>query len=283
MSTAPAPRADLHLHSHVSDGHLSPTEVVRAAHAGGLGVISLTDHDTAAGVPEALDAAAELPLRVIPGIEVSTRWHEHEFHVLGYWIDPAAPEILAHQTASVARRGRRMENMVAKLQAMGIDISLEEVRTAAGPEARSLGRPHLARALHSGGHTRYYAEAFDRFIGDRGPAFVAEGFPNPGEAIAMIHAAGGVAVWAHPPLDLFADEIERFVAWGLDGVECYRPLHTAQDTLLLTRTARDLGLIATGGSDWHGPHRSALGDFYIPLERVAELMETGRGWGAAGG
>lgn len=264
-------RLDLHLHSHVSDGHMAPGAITRAARAVGLSVIALTDHDTAAGVPEATAAAEGLPLTVVPGIEISTRWGDHELHILGYGIDPLSDVVLAHQDASLVRRVRRMEGMVERLQGMGIPISFAEVVAAAGP-ARSLGRPHLARALLAGGHTRYYGEAFERFISDHGPAFVAESFPTPADAIAMIHAAGGIAVWAHPPLDLFTGLIQTFIGAGLDGVECFRPNLAPEEVLLLERATRELGLIPTGGSDWHGPHRASLGDFYIRPREVPEFL-----------
>jgi 3',5'-nucleoside bisphosphate phosphatase len=267
-------KIDLHLHSHVSDGQLSPTALVQGAAAGGLAVLALTDHDTAAGVPEALLAAEGLPVRVIPGIEVSTRHGEREYHVLGYWIDPHSEPIQRYQQFAVGRRVRRMEGMVGKLREMGIPITYEEVATAAGP-ARSIGRPHLARALLAGGHTRYYGEAFERFISDSGPAFVAERFPTPEEAIATIHAAGGVAVWAHPPLDVFASELPRFVEWGLDGVECFRPTLTGAEIQMLEYSARARGLFPTGGSDWHGPHRAPLGDFFVGPHEVRELLAFG--------
>lgn len=270
-------RLDLHLHSHVSDGHLSPTAVVRAAIAGGLDAIALTDHDTAAGVEEAWAAAEGEALRVIPGIEVSTRSGRHEFHVLGYWIDPRAEPILRHQEGAVARRVRRMEGMVGRLREMGVPITYEEVAAAAGPATRSIGRPHLARALLAAGHTRYYGEAFERYIADGGPAFVAEGFPTPAEAIAMIHAAGGVAVWAHPPLDLLDAELPAFVAAGVDGVECFRPSLGGADMQRLEHTARAHGLFPTGGSDWHGPQRGPLGEFFVRPPEVRELLAAG-GW-----
>jgi predicted metal-dependent phosphoesterase TrpH len=266
-------KIDLHLHSHVSDGQLSPAALVAAAAEAGLDVIALTDHDTAAGVPDALEAARGLPVRVVPGIEVSTRSGAHEFHVLGYWIDPAAPSMRAHQEASVGRRAARMRGMVQKLREMGVPVTYEEVESAAGPEARSIGRPHLARALLAGGHTRYYGEAFARFISDTGPAFVAQDFPEPEEAIAMIHAAGGMAVWAHPPLDVVEAFLPRFVEWGLDGLECYRPSLLPLETELLLGLARASDLAPTGGSDWHGRYRSALGDFFVTPEQVREVLE----------
>lgn len=250
---------------------MAPGDVARGALAAGLSLIALTDHDTAAGVPEATAAAAGTPLRVLPAIEISTRFGEHEFHVLGYGIDPASDVIAAHQDASLVRRVRRMERMVERLREMGVAITFDEVSAAAGP-ARSLGRPHLARALLAGGHTRYYGEAFERFISDHGPAFVAESFPSPAEAIEIIHAAGGMAVWAHPPILLFTDLVSDFITWGVDGIECYRSNLAPEEVLLLQRATRELGLIPTGGSDWHGPHRASLGDFFMLPERVPEFV-----------
>src|SRR5690606_26037388 len=144
----------------------------------------------------------------------------HELHILGYWIDPFSPPILQHQERSVRRRADRMMAMVERLQKLGVAIAFSDVEEAAGPSVRALGRPHLARALYAGGHTRFYGEAFTRFIGDGGPAFVAEGFPLPRDAIASIHDAGGVAVWAHPPLHWFEEGLDLLADWGLDGVEC---------------------------------------------------------------
>jgi predicted metal-dependent phosphoesterase TrpH len=265
-------KIDLHVHSHVSDGDLSPAALVAAASAAGLDLIALTDHDTAAGVPAALSAAAGSPLRVSPGIEISTRLVPHELHILGYWIDPESAPIVEHQTASVHRRVDRMERMVESLQRLGIEVSYDDVARAAGPEVRSIGRPHLARALLAGGHTRYYGEAFARFISDSGPAFVAQDFPTPAEAIATIHAAGGVAVWAHPPLDIVEPLLPDFAGWGLDGLECFRPSLARDDMERLRGLARSAGLFPTGGSDWHGPHRGGLGEFSITEADVPELL-----------
>lgn len=269
-------RIDLHLHSYVSDGDLSPAKLVEAAAAARLDVIALADHDTAAGVEEALQAAASLPIQVIPAIEISTRWAPSEFHILGYWIDPRSLPIQEHQNSSVQRRVDRMERMCGRLRELGVPIQYDDVVAAAGPEVQSIGRPHLARALLAGGHTRYYGEAFARFISDSGPAFVTQDFPSPEEAIALIHAAGGVAVWAHPPLDVVAELLPSLAEWGLDGVECYRPNLLAEDVDGLVELARRHGLFATGGSDWHGPHRAALGDFALREEQVSELLDRGR-------
>lgn len=268
-------RVDLHLHTWVSDGDLSPAQVVGAAINARLDVIAITDHDTAAGVVEALDAAADEPIEVVPGIEVSCRNDVTEFHILGYWIDPTARSILDHQAGAATRRSARMVVMIERLRGLGIEITYEEVQAIAGPTVRALGRPHLARALHAGRHTRFYGEAFTRFIGDSGPAFVAEGFPTPAEAIEVIHAAGGQAVWAHPPLGDFNRHLPELVAAGLDGIECFRPGAEWEDATDLEAAARASGLFATGGSDWHGPARFRLGDFAVDGSRVREVLAFG--------
>lgn len=268
-------KIDLHLHSYVSDGQLSPAQLMEAARAGGLDMVALTDHDTAAGVSEAQAAAEKLGLEFIAGIELSTRYDVHEFHILGYGIDPDSPPMKGHQEASVVRRTDRMRAMVERLHELGVTVSFDEVLTAAGP-AESLGRPHLARALLAGGHTRYYGEAFSRFISDGGPAYVSQGFPDVGDAIRTIHDAGGLAVWAHPPLDLFEAHIPLFRELGLDGVECFRPGTLPLDIQWLEGITRHEGLFPTGGSDWHGPHRSALGDFYVRPEDIPEVLEARR-------
>jgi predicted metal-dependent phosphoesterase TrpH len=268
-------RIDLHIHSHASDGHLSPTAVVDAAAAGGLDVIALTDHDTTAGVAEAVEAARERPLRVITGIEVSARHEDAEIHVLGYFVDPASEALRRHMEGSVSRRTDRMRRMVRKLQEQGVQVEYEDVLREAGPDASSLGRPHLARALLARGQIRTYGEAFDRYLRDGGSGYVVTEFPSVREAIAMIRAAGGVPVWAHPPIELFDQEIRRFASWGLSGVECFRPSTPPAESLFLEGAARSLGLFRTGGSDWHGPHRSRLGDFAVRYEDVRELLEAG--------
>ncbi len=269
-------RLDLHLHTWVSDGDLSPAEVVRLASAAGLDVIAISDHDTAAGVHEAIAAAADLPLVVVPAIEISSRMGEQELHILGYGIDPTAESILDHQRRATLRRSTRMAAMVARLQNLGVGITYEDVETAAGPTVQTLGRPHLARALYAGRHTRFYGEAFIRYIGDSGPAYVAEGFPSPADAIRSIHAAGGRAVWAHPPPDDFVDVLESLRAVGLDGVECFRPGVDHASWAKLEEETRRRGLFPTGGSDWHGPARCLLGAFWIDGSTVPEMLDLAR-------
>lgn len=268
-------RIDLHIHSSASDGRLSPAALVDAAIVGGLDVIALTDHDTAAGVAEAVDAAAGRPLRIIPGIEISARHGAAEVHLLGYFIDPAADSILTHQRESVGRREDRMRRMVGRMRELGVAVEYADVLRAAGPETRSIGRPHLARALLAAGHVRSFPEAFDRYLADGAAAHVETDFPSVATAIDTIRRAGGVAVWAHPDISLFEREIRAFAALGMTGVECFRPNNLPIDSLLLETTARSLGLFRTGGSDWHGPHRTLLGDFHLGFDELRDFLEAG--------
>jgi hypothetical protein len=211
---------------------------------------------------------------VVPGIEMSTREGEHEIHLLGYFIDPHAPSVMRHQEDAIERRVGRMKGMVAKLNEMGIQVDYDDVVRAAGPEVSTIARPHLARALLELGQTPYYGEAFERFISDQGPAFVQSDFPGVREAIEAVHAAGGVAVWAHPDVAAFDQYIRAFAEWGLDGVECYRPNTPPVEMHLFESVAHSLGLFCTGGSDWHGTHRGPLGDFAVKYSDVSELLDT---------
>jgi predicted metal-dependent phosphoesterase TrpH len=266
-------RVDLHIHTHASDGQLSPTAVVNAAARGRLDVIAITDHDTVAGLHEALAAARSLPLEVVPGVELSTRHGPHEIHVLGYFIDPDSPALREYQSAAGDRRAGRMQEMVRRLQGLGVGVEFEDVLRMAGPEASSLGRPHLARALQAAGHTRSVGEAFDLYLKDGGSAFVETAFPSVREAIDTIHQAGGVAVWAHPDLPVFDAEVRTFAGWGLNGIECFRPTTPPVESMLFDKVAREMGLFRTGGSDWHGPHRGRLGDWAIRSDEVRELLD----------
>lgn len=267
-------RVDLHLHTRASDGTVSPADLVRAAVKGGLDVIAVTDHDTVAGIDEAIREAAVHSLDVVPGIEISARFQDQEVHVLGYFVDPAAPSLVAHQTSAGVRREDRMRGMVERLNGLGVGVAYEDVRRAAGGDVSSIGRPHLARALLEAGHTRTFAEAFDRYIGDRGPAHVPSEFPGVRDAIDAIRAAGGLAVWAHPALDMFDGAIRTFAAWGLSGIECYRPNTPPVESHLYETAAISLGLFRTGGSDWHGPHRGRLGEFAVAYHDVREILDA---------
>src|SRR5687768_530355 len=266
-------RADLHIHTRASDGEYSPTQVVRAAADARLDYIAITDHDTIDGLAEALAAAEGGPVRVVTGVEVSSQHEGAEVHVLGYHVRPGAEALLAHQRSALGRRQERAREMVRVLQGQGIAIDYEDVLRAAGTDARAIGRPHVARALLAGGHVRSMGEAFERYLADGGVAFVRTEFPHVRDSIEMIRASGGVAVWAHPGLDVLERFAPSFAEWGMAGLEVYRPNTSPTDGKRIRGVARGLGMFTTGGSDWHGPHRSRLGDFFVPADEVQELLD----------
>src|SRR5690606_2514268 len=150
-----------------------------------------------------------------------------------------------------------------RLQELGINVTFDDVLAAAGPRPDSLGRPHLARALFQRGFVSTVSEAFDRYIGDQGPAFVPTALITPFEAIDLIHGAGGVAVWAHPRADMLPVALPALREHGLDGIECYRPRLTHGDIERIERVAQGAGMFVTGGSDWHGEWQGRLGDFAV--------------------
>ena len=266
-------RADLHIHTRASDGELAPADLVRAAAAGKLDYIAVTDHDTIGGLQEALQAAAGGPVRLITGVEVSSQHEGSEVHVLGYHIRPDAEPLLAHQHSALGRRQERAREMVRILQGQGLAIDYEDVLRAAGTDARAIGRPHVARALLAAGHVRSMGEAFERYLADGGLAFVRTEFPSVQDSIEMIRASGGVAVWAHPDLELLDRFAPVFAGWGMSGLETSRPNTHPTDGKRMRALARQLGMFTTGGSDWHGPHRARLGDFFVPADEVRELLD----------
>jgi predicted metal-dependent phosphoesterase TrpH len=269
-------RLDLHLHTTASDGAWSPAEVVRGAAKGGLDVISITDHDTVAGVRPAQEEARGLRIHVVPGIEVSSTHGRADIHVLGYFVDPEADALVQHGVAAGSRRVDRMREMIERLRGQGIDVSYEAVLQAAGPDGVVIGRPHLARALVEGGHAKSTWDAFDRLIGDESDAFVPTHLLEPAAAVELIRAAGGVPVWAHPPAELVDTLLPVMIEAGLQGLEVYRPRPKRAQVLRLESICKTSGLLPTGGSDWHNPDRgAALGDFFVSGDEVEGLLQAG--------
>ena len=267
-------RIDLHLHSTASDGSLPPGDLARSARSAGLHVIALTDHDTTAGVRAAAEAGAG-HVHVIPALEISTSHDGHELHLLGYYIDESHEQMMAYERSALVHRRDRMIAMIGRLAGLGIRVSIADVDRAAGADAATMARPHLARALVDAGHATHVADAFDRWIGNAGPAYVAVDLITVDNAIDLIHTAGGIAVWAHPDMEMFRREIGRFRTWGLDGVECYRPRCSAAESLELESAAQRLGLIVTGGSDWHGIWNGRLGAFSVGRDEVGPFLDRG--------
>src|SRR5512141_3197605 len=237
------------MHSTASDGALPPAEVVAAAHAAGVAAIALTDHDTLDGLPEATRAARAVGIRVVPGVELSAHDGNREVHLLALHI--ANPGPLELRLASFrGAREVRAQLIVDRLNRIGVAVEFGNVMTEAAGGA--VGRPHIARALIKGGKVRDSREAFDRYLGAGKAAFVEKERLEIREAIAIVHAAGAVAVWAHPGTEGRRDRLEPLVAMGLDGVEVRHPSHNTDDAQRLAALADFFGLLYSGGSDWHG-------------------------------
>jgi predicted metal-dependent phosphoesterase TrpH len=245
---------DLHLHSTVSDGRLSPAELVRFAHAQGVRTMALTDHDTTDGVAEAQLVGDQLGVRVVPGIELSTDLPGVSIHILGVFLDHTDLRFQETTRAFRAARLRRAQQMVDALTALGAPIALERVFEIAGEG--SVGRPHVALALLEAGHVQSIEEAFERFIGRDGPAYF-EGFRlEPVDAVRLIHSVGGFASWAHP-MELdgrdWRDYLPSLVASGIDGIEVYYSKDYGPDAVPALLEACQLSqLVPTVGSDYHG-------------------------------
>jgi 3',5'-nucleoside bisphosphate phosphatase len=248
-------RIDLHLHTTHSDGSLSPTKVLWLAHKAGVTALAITDHDIVTGIPEALAAGAELGIEIIPGVEISSRVGDSELHILGYclhWQDPELNQRLAFLRES---RHSRNPQIIERLRALGLDVTYEEVRALAGTDA--VGRPHIARLLMDKKYVTSAKDAFDRYLADGRPAYVARELPNPADAIAWIRAAGGVAVLAHPTWAKVSGEglttlLTTLKTAGLGGIEVHYSTHTKRQTTEYLDLAKRLDLLVTGGSDFHG-------------------------------
>lgn len=269
-------RLDLHIHSTASDGALSPWVVLDLAEKARLDVIALADHDTTAGVRRLLEKGIQQSIQVVPALEVSSTLEERELHFLGYFVDPYAPVLRAHEARAVDLREKRMRGMIQRLAEGGVEVEFEAVLEAAGPERGALSRPHLARALVAAKYVTTVPEAFDRYIGDEHPAFLPTSLLSPEGAIRLILEAGGISVWAHPPENLLDNLLPRLVQAGLRGLEVYRPRHGPKYTLKLEGLCRAWKLLLSGGSDWHYPDRGLeLGRFYVSAEEVSALLEEG--------
>jgi 3',5'-nucleoside bisphosphate phosphatase len=257
---------DLHVHSTASDGSVSPEEVVRRALAAGLRAIALTDHDTLAGLPEALAAGDRFHVRVVAGCEFSVAAPWGEMHVLGYFLPAQSRDLESFLERCRADRVRRAQEMVLQLQRLGLDLSFESVLQESAGGA--VGRPHVARALVRHGGATDPGDAFDRFIGRGRPAFVEKVLPSFRAVAEVVHAAGGLVSAAHLKERGTRAVIERLQGEGLDAVETRHPSHDPDLRSRLTDIAIQLGLLRTGGSDWHGDPGPGITHGSIGSQRV---------------
>jgi len=259
---------DLHTHSTASDGILAPERVVETAKRRGLAAIALTDHDTIDGLAAAREAGERLGVRVIAATELSAFLDGNEVHLLALHLSRL--DALKHRLRELrALRYSRGEKIVEKLNALGVAITFEEVlqQSAGG----AVGRPHVARALMARGIVQDFHEAFARYLGGSGAAYVPKEILSLEDAISIAHDAGGLAIWAHPGDAGRRERMEPLIAAGLDGVEIRHPSHSREDMKRLEALCTFFDLMPSGGSDWHGAeegHRQ-LGSMNVPLEWLA--------------
>lgn len=242
---------DLHAHTTASDGALSPVELVRLAKAQGLKALAVTDHDTVEGVFEAAREAEELGIELVAGVEVSANYGDVPVHVLGLFVEHREPWLNDFFSEAGERRVARVHEIVGKLQKLGVDIDAEEVfaRSSHG----TVGRPHVAEVLVERGIVSDLTEAFARFLGQDGPAYVGYERVTFADAVSLIARAGGLSSLAHPVLLEDDDLIPRMAAENLQALEVYHKDHTPEKIAQYEKLADELGLLCTGGSDFHRP------------------------------
>ncbi|MER6539588.1 PHP domain-containing protein [Streptomyces sp. 900105755] len=274
-------RIDLHCHSTASDGTDTPAELVRNAAAAGLDVVALTDHDTTRGYAEAL-AALPAGLTLVTGAELSCRLDGVSMHMLAYLFDPEEPALLAERELVRDDRVPRARSMVAKLNALGAPVTWEQVRRIAGDG--SVGRPHVASALVELGVVPTVSDAFtEEWLADGGRAFVEKHETDPFETIRLVKGAGGVCVFAHPAAakrgrTVPESAIAEMAAAGLDGIEVDHMDHDEDTRARLRGLADELGLLATGSSDYHGSRKTvALGEYTTDPEVYGEITRRATG------
>ena len=262
---------DLHTHSTASDGARSPADVARAAKAAGLSAFALTDHDTVAGLADARAAASLAGIRLVNGVELSAVEGDTETHVLGLHLSEFA-ELERRLVDLREMRLTRAAKIVERLNALKIPVTIDAVLHHAAGGA--VGRPHVARAMIAGGWALDFREAFDKYLGNGRPAYVPKERLSIPDAIALIHRAGGLAILAHPGGGCPRERIASLAAAGLDGVEILHPSHSWDDSRRLDAYASELGLVRSGGSDWHGSSDAArtLGIMRVPEQWLAEQV-----------
>jgi len=264
---------DLHLHTTASDGVLTPQELVDRVRAAELVAFSITDHDTLDGYREAVELMTDTDPELVTGLELSVATANGDMHMLGYLFDPDSEELIEALKTFRTERNQRGQLMVEKLNELGLDLSFDAVVQVA--EGATIGRPHIADAMLAEGLIGSFNEAFRKYIGNSGPAYVPKSKMEPKEAIDLVHRAGGVAVLAHPYINDMHKHIETLVDLGLDGLEVHHYSHSRQKVKELESMIRRYGLLPTGGSDFHGrqEHEGEIGSDPVPSEYLDNLKE----------
>lgn len=277
-------RCDLHMHTIHSDGTFTPRGLVQLAKQNGLSCIALTDHDTLSGVEEAQEEGNRIGIEVIAGVEISVKFEPGTMHILGYFIDRNSKKLQDGLAEIQEARRKRNPMIIEKLRALRINISLGEVERESGGD--QVGRPHFARVLVEKGYVKNFEEAFNQYLAKGAPAYVDKRKLTSREAIEMIEDAGGIASLAHPKqlkLDAtpkrFEETLEQLRSEGLKGLEVYSSCQSKQEAARYKKTAEQLGLLVTGGSDFHGANRPQaslgwMGDgAMIPYETIDQMKK----------
>jgi hypothetical protein len=282
------PGIDLHTHSTASDGTLKPAELVRAAKNHGLDALALTDHDTIAGNAEALAEGKRQGVEVIAGCELSVEYKPGFMHILGLFVPDNPERLLKGMSYLNERRESRNTRMVDKLREIGVDITYQELLDVAA--GGTVGRPHLARALMNRGYVDSMDQAFAEYLGKNGKAYLPKEKFTPEQAIGLLASEGATVVLAHPyslglSTEALRRELSRLKDMGLGGIECVYPLHDASQTRNFTALADELGLLVTGGSDFHGSNKPEIilgmtrNGKPVPYELLAEVKNARAGLG----
>lgn len=267
---------DLHMHTTASDGRCTPAELVQRAWDAGIRTMSVTDHDTTAGVAPAVDAAAAVGMTVVPGIEITSVHAGKDVHVLAYFLPESAPGVTQLLATQRRLRIERAVEIAERLARLGTPIDVEAlVEAAAGRGGKSLARPQIAQALIAAGHVSTVAEAFDRFLGEESPAYVPHRGASPAEVVQLVNAEGGVASLAHPGYRPKDEIIPGLVDSGLRAIEVFHSSHDEATQAHYASVAQRYDLIPTGGSDFHGDgtrRAEFFGVINLPVEYFDRLV-----------
>lgn len=262
---------DLHMHTVNSDGYLTTIELVELVRSKSLAAFSITDHDTAQGFIEAREIISESDPELISGVELSVTVNEQDLHMLAYLFDADHDEFNTALVAFQTDRNRRAERIVARLNDMGLPLSMNSVEKSA--DGSVVGRPHIAQAMVNEGLVKSFESAFDKYIGNDKPAYIPKSKMDPVVAIDLVHRAGGVAVMAHPYINGMVTHVESLAKAGLDGIEVFHYSHSNEQVRKLKQLAKRLNLAMSGGSDFHGrtEREGAIGSQPVPIDYLQEL------------
>jgi len=266
--------ADLHTHTTASDGTYSPEKLVKAAQRKKINVLSVTDHDTVAGLPQIEDLCKKAGIIFIPGIEITCHAQEEEIHILAYGVNTSSPTLQKFLDQQLQDRYSRLEKIIEQLEAANVFLTWEEVKRHIHSESAA-GRPHVARALVYKGYVPTFQDAFTNYLTPGKPGYVPRKKIPADAVIALIHQTGGISSLAHPGFIKKQEILEELASQGLQGIEAYHPMHKTRQKTQYERWAEEKNLLVTGGSDFHGDKKrghGSLGSMKIPPLHIENLL-----------